>query len=217
MSEHCPKCGAGFRLQMVGLIEYHCESRHERGEWMQSSRCRVTELEQQLSALRTDYARLRDTTNALLKQADETREKLRDHIATITADKESFGVKVHEAAVREGQWLALLGLKPGDDLAAGIQSLVARATEAEQDLRVHKEFAQHGEQMNGKFLYAIDQIREHYDDEWKLKGDGKWRIDEMTKWHRHMWNAYREALQADNETIEQAADDRPRAQGGDGQ
>jgi len=99
MSEKCPKCGADYRHEIL-----------KAGGQQFSCGSKIV------------YG------GFVQKSVCRVRE-LEQQLATITADKESFGVKVHEAAVREGQWLALLGLLPGDDLGAAIKSVVQERDE----------------------------------------------------------------------------------------
>lgn len=54
------------------------------------------QLTAELSALRTDYARLRDTTNALLKQADETRERLKEENALLRKSLAQANAKINK-------------------------------------------------------------------------------------------------------------------------
>ncbi len=55
--------------------------------------------------------------------------------------------------------------------------------------------------MNSKFLYALDQIRTHFDDAWNIKGDGKWRVIEIAKYLKTMSDAAEEALDADEAAL----------------
>lgn len=66
------------------------------------------------------------TTESLTAERDA----LQAQLATITAHKEDFGIKVHEAMIREAGWLKQLGKLPGEDLGAAIEELKAERDQA---------------------------------------------------------------------------------------
>ncbi len=68
----------------------------------------------------------------------------------------------------------------------------------EEQLRREIAFNITSNKMNSTFLHALNVIRDHFTDDWMLKGDGKWRFNEIVKQLRRMDEAGKEALADDN-------------------
>ena len=85
-----------------------------------------------------------------------------------------------------------------------------REREAEiTDLKKKLAACENSEVMNGKFLYQIDLIREHFTEDWQIVGNGQWRLRAISESIKAMHKAYREAVDADDKVYPDEAAPQP--------
>lgn len=88
-----------------------------------------------------------------------------------------------------------------DDLTTAVTALNSAA-----ELRERIAYLERSEEMNGVFCYQLDRIREHFDEDNRIKGDGKWRIDELVKCLMAMDAAYKKCVQGDDAALKGPTD-----------
>jgi len=91
----------------------------------------------------------------------------------------------------------ILARIPNGNTDTGIRLITA--LNESSALRERVAYLERGETMNAVFCYQLDRIREHFDDDNRIKGDGKWRIDELVKCIKAMDAAYKECVRGDDE------------------
>ena len=68
----------------------------------------------------------------------------------------------------------------------------------------YKELFENGDRLIGVFLFELDRIREHFvkeDGQWRLQGEGKWRLQEIANSVERMHKAYKRCADEDTKTL----------------